>query len=43
MEFEKIKKLDSNQLNEYKNNKNIRRRKILSGGYEKIVFASVFI
>lgn len=39
----KIRKLDTiskEQLDEYKNNKYIKRRKILKGGYEHIVFAT---
>lgn len=39
MKLEKIKPT-LNELKEYKENPNIKRRKILKGGFEKIVFAS---
>lgn len=39
MKLEKIKPTP-NELKEYKENPNIKRRKILKGGFEKIVFAS---
>lgn len=38
-EFKKVK-LTKEQLKEYNENPNIRRRKILTGGFEKIVYAS---
>lgn len=39
MKLEKIKPTQ-NELKEYRENPNIKRRKILKGGFEKIVFAS---
>ena len=39
MKLEKVKPTQ-NELKEYKENPNIKRRKILKGGFEKIVFAS---
>ncbi len=39
IKIEKIKPA-ANELREYRENPDIRRRKILKGSYEKIVFAS---
>lgn len=39
MKIEKIKPT-AKELNEYKSNPNIKRRKILKSGFEKIVYAS---
>ena len=39
MKIEKIK-ITNEQLKEYKANPNVKRRKILKGGYKQIVYAS---
>jgi len=40
MKLEKIEKLSNEELTKYKANTNIRRRKVISGGYTDIVFAT---
>lgn len=40
MKLEKIDSLNDAELKNYKANSNIRRRKVISGGYTDIVFAT---